>query len=334
MGYGYNIYFTERVKNRVIRWNPDSDLVKIVAGEGVTGLGKDQHLHDPYGLAIDGTGHLLIADKQNHRLVRLTNQLEKIKTLDVNGSRGTRLIPRENSPVTPTSIFPCSDGTYVVSYSDDYTIYRVHANGNLELLLGVPPSTPSAFRGYFPTIAQSELALSPIYQPTSAIVLADGRIMYIERGYQAVRIYTHKEGVRALFAQPHLKGNLLADSLPCTLPFEKYSPTFPTSLTIDNQGSVYLSDAAQRSIWYVDLQNSQMRLVTRTGGKPGRGGGPSAIACGPDGTIWVMDYGEGIVFGMAKSSSGWQRVPAMCTTIYESLSCTANEGAGIVCSVS
>ena len=112
MAYGYRIYFTERAKHRVVRWDPDTGGVATVAGGETAGNDADQRLRDPYGLAIDRGGHLLIADKLNHRIMRLTNRLECLQHHAADGHRhvcAATPLHRRGGP----DILQCPTGLFV-----------------------------------------------------------------------------------------------------------------------------------------------------------------------------------------------------------------------------
>jgi sugar lactone lactonase YvrE len=334
MTFGYQIYFTERSHNRVVCWNPDSGTVKVVAGQNVTGTGRDQLLSDPYGLSIDSAGHLLVADKRNNRVARLTSRLDTVVSRDPDGHRGDRLIPSKNYPFCPTGIFTSTAGSLLVAYCDDGSIYRLQADGSLSLLIGVPRRLPAAIGAYRSIIPLQQVNQVALFQPTSIVEGPDRTIYYIERGFQAVRSYGPNRGISSIFRSGKSRGaGAGGQGLPKTMRLSDYSPDYPSSLTIGPDHELYLADANQRCVWQVDLAAATMFQVYATTPLPGRpSGGPSAIAFGPDGTLWILDYGEGRIVGIARTMGGWRRVGASCSTVYESAPCVASEGAGIVCS--
>src|SRR5262245_10980186 len=140
MAFGYAVYFTERARNRVIRWEPDTGHVDVVAGDPANG-DLSQKLRDPYGLTFDKKGTLLIADKLNNRICRLRNgKLEAIPLRDTDGHRERKVGSRRSySPelLCPTGLFIEKEGSLLCSFSDDYTVYRIQPDGRLELVLGV-----------------------------------------------------------------------------------------------------------------------------------------------------------------------------------------------------
>jgi DNA-binding beta-propeller fold protein YncE len=69
-----NLYITDSDNHLVRRWDRTTGLLERVAGIGTTGYGGDggpalsAGLNYPFGIVVDGAGHLVIADTFNHRI--------------------------------------------------------------------------------------------------------------------------------------------------------------------------------------------------------------------------------------------------------------------------
>jgi DNA-binding beta-propeller fold protein YncE len=69
-----NLYVTDTDNHLIRRWDCTSGLLERVAGTGTIGSGGDggpassAGLNYPFGIAVDGAGHLVIADTFNHRV--------------------------------------------------------------------------------------------------------------------------------------------------------------------------------------------------------------------------------------------------------------------------
>jgi sugar lactone lactonase YvrE len=46
MPYGYALIWSDRRRNRLLRWTPDSGALSVIS--------EANHLRDPYGVAADG----------------------------------------------------------------------------------------------------------------------------------------------------------------------------------------------------------------------------------------------------------------------------------------
>jgi len=332
MTYGYNVYFTERQKNRVACWSPDTGAVRIVAGDGATGPGDSQKLQNPYGLAIDQTGHLLIANKSKNCIDRLSNRLDPLATVDATGERKNRFIGTINYPMGPSSVNVCRNGNVLVAYSVDGTIYRIDSYGHLARVVGALPSANVAIKP-LRNIPPADVATAALYHPAFAIESPDGLIYFTERGHQVVRVYQPSTGIRSLFApSAAIDALYLTRPSPVTLDMAHYHSAYPTSIAFDATCALYLADILQQCIWQVDLAAGSVRQIMKSNLRdPSIKGGPAAMTFGPDNTLWVLDHGEGMVIGYVKSAQGWRRVAASCSTNYAAVKCQVTESAGIVC---
>jgi sugar lactone lactonase YvrE len=332
MGFGYKVYFTERQRNRVISWDPDLGQARVVAGNGATGTGLDQQLSSPYGLGMDASGHLMIADKMNHRLVRVTNQLSVVGQSSLTqlcSQQQPLMHPRRGDfPRTPTSVCASADGTYLVAYSDDYCIVRLNEQGDSRIVLGAPAGSGLAIPGYAPHIPEANIRQSLLFHPTAAVEGSGGTIYFIERGYQAVRIYRPGHGISGVVtAEAPRQG----PSLPDTVPLAQFRCRYPTGLALLRTGELILSDASLRAVVQIDLNRQTVQCIYSSLQSP-TAGAPAAVTVGSDGTLWVLDPGDGLVVGLNRASGTWKRIASRCSTLVAGdARCTTWEGAGIQC---
>ncbi len=69
-----NIFFTDSDNHLVRRWDRATKLIERIAGVGVASYGgdggaaRDASLSYPFGIVMDRSGHLLVADTFNHRI--------------------------------------------------------------------------------------------------------------------------------------------------------------------------------------------------------------------------------------------------------------------------
>ena len=302
MGFGYGVYFSERERNRVVRWDPDTGEADVIAGEPADG-DKTQTLRDPYGLAFDSGGNLLITDKMNCRIVRLKKgRLEELPLKDVTGHRN-RL--KNSSPgyqpfpiCAPSGIWAEKGKSLLVSFHDDGTVYRIGPDGRIELLLGMVPNRNYFHAGTRETVPIAELPDTPMRRPTGIVSRSDGTIYVIERGYQLLREYRPGKAYRSLFPMSKQKEWYRKTPPAGDLPFSDYACVYPGSLALDQDENLYMTEVNQRCIMKIDVQAKRARKVLDSRQDPGAGlGGISALSFGSDGTAWVMDAAAGGVEG-------------------------------------
>jgi len=341
MAYGYKVYFSERPRNRVICYDPDSREARVVAGEPRDG-DVTQRLNDPYGLTLDKSGRLLIADKLNNRVCRVeSGKLVPLPIIDGNGHRklipGSRYRHAQERMVSPTGLFCEKDGAFLCAFSDDRTVYRIHSNGHLELLLGIPPNRPQVVRKIRDVVPQSELKELPLFGPTAVTESADGTIVFIERGYQSVRQYHSRRGVRTIFpsaqsrAFRHAGNSSRAVQIPEQGALSEYHPAFPSAVAFDSDGLLYLSDIQHKRILAIDLTRQCFSTVLQAGATE-TAGKYAGFAFGPKGAVWVLDAAAGTIQEYSRErAKAWVAVGAPVTEVAGKRFQFFPAGAGMVC---
>jgi sugar lactone lactonase YvrE len=332
MTYGYSIYFTERLRNRVMAWSPDSGELAVCAG-GADRQNGDA-LREPYGIAVDERNRVLIADKLHGQIRRLEGgRLTPVATRDVDGHRSALTPNHRDAPSRPTGLFALKDGRILATFEGDHTVYLIHADGRLEHLLGIVYKRFQIYRGHRDVIQPTDIESSPLMKPTAIVMDADGTIFFIERDHQNVREYRRGSALRSLFPGAQRRHWTTRRDIPDEIPVKDYHPGYPTGLALDHSGRLYLSDATHRCVWQFDRSREVLRKIVATGGSTVSGSGPAAIAFGSDGTLWISDYGEGRVHGVREETHGaWNPVEGSVMTDRESVWTTIkSQGAGISC---
>jgi sugar lactone lactonase YvrE len=86
-----NLFIADCFNNRVRKVLATNDTIITVAGNGLQGYGGDDSaannatLYYPYGIALDGTGNVYIADLQNQRVRKVNSTTGIITTIAGNG---------------------------------------------------------------------------------------------------------------------------------------------------------------------------------------------------------------------------------------------------------
>jgi hypothetical protein len=305
---GYGVYFSDRVNHQVLRWDPDDGNVRVVAGDPPDGA-LDQKLRDPYGLAFDPGGYLLVADKLSHRICRVVGgRLESLPLRDVDGHRRKKPdSPASYTPelVTPTSLFMEKGGALLCTFHQDHTIYRIHQDGRLELVLGVLRNKGYYFVEARESVAPPQVAGTPIQAPTSVVARSDGTIFFIERGWEAVREYHPQRGLRSIFPLGLHRHFAHQPAAPAEAAFSEYHPGHPTSLALDAEENLYLTDLQHGCVLKVDFTANQVVRVAESRPRPGvTQRGIEALGFGPDGRAWVLDAGAQSIEGYAVTPQG------------------------------
>lgn len=140
-----NIYVADADDNRVRKITPDG-LIHTAAGTGVEGFSGDGGpavaalLNHPYGVAVDPSGNLYIADLGNARIRKVAAD-GTIQTVAGGGSTvpdtiGTGVAALSVKLVQPRNMAIDSDGTVYISDFGAHRVYRISTAGLLASLAG------------------------------------------------------------------------------------------------------------------------------------------------------------------------------------------------------
>jgi hypothetical protein len=337
MGFGYGVYFSERGRNRVIRWDPDSGQTDIVAGEPKD-QDRTQKLNDPYGLAFDKDGNLLIADKLNCRIVRLKNgRLEEFQVRDTTGHRkrlptSPRPYVPSHSLASPAGLFSCKDGSLLCAYFNENMVYRIFPDGRLDPVLGILRSRAYSISSPKERVAPGEVENEPVVYPTSAVELPDGAILTIERYFQIVREFHPKKGLNSLFPFSRMPDFASQSEAPAEAAIEEYHPAQPGGFALDAKGNLYLGELQHGCVLAIDRARRRIRRVVQTRA-PNRGEirGICALTFGSDGTAWVVDGGAAAVEAYQPTDKGpWKSLGVKLENVQGQPLDFAKGGCGIV----
>lgn len=295
MAFGYQIFFVERAKFRVVRWNPDSGATSIVTG-GTGSINPALSVTDPYDLAFNQAGELLVTDKHLNRICRFGRDgMRPLSLSDPNGHRARQadspsaFVPEEL--LSPASLFVEKSGALLCAFYDDHTVYRIHSNGRLELVAGLAPNRPYFHDKPRQYVPPNELKSEPILCPTGVVAKRDGTVYFIERMTQTVREIHPERGMRSVFALAKVAEGFRRTSAPPRGRLDDYHPAFPTCLALDGREALFLCDPVHSAVLRLDLEEGTFErvLFTPRGSGSRLDGGPVALAFGRDGTAWVAN---------------------------------------------
>ena len=324
MAFNYRIYFTERSKNRIICWDPDTDDAQVVAGVSLDD-DPSQRLNDPYGLAIDAEGNLLICDSNNDRICRLRNGTVEPLIFDSE----TETARRFSNPTGITIENDCIIAAFAVSDR----IWKFSRSGEHQGVLGRAsiPYEVVSLKEYIPP---SEVAQHPLVSPTSLVSQLDGTLFFIEQRYGVLREYHPDTGLRCVF--PVSRKPEYSPSPKRSAPKSRisdYHPPCPNGLALDSKQELYLADPVDGVVFHLDIQQNRMCRVIEPepGYPPGRG--PAALAFGRDGTAWVLNSATGSVDSYEPTANGPWRRGAKSLSNLNGIPLSLNPSeVGIVCS--
>ncbi len=175
-----NIYLAEAADNRVRMITPDGNI-QTIGGTGVAGfsgdggLARQAMLNQPYGLAVDASGNLYVADLGNGRVRKIAPN-GAIHTVAGGGTQvpnGTASVRAVNAQLLePRNLAIDNSGWLYISDFAAHTVYKVSPSGDLSTLAG-NGSAGSSGDGASAILAQLKAPAGLAADAAGAVYIAD-----------------------------------------------------------------------------------------------------------------------------------------------------------------
>jgi sugar lactone lactonase YvrE len=154
---GKLLYIVDLKNARIRTWDPETKLIKTVAGNGKKGTPKDgtlateAPLNDPRAVAIDGAGNFYILERGGNSLRYVDGSTGKIKTVAGTGKKGPLTADGPGLEVTlngPKFLWCDRDDNILIADSDNHCIHKyTAANGMLTLVAGTGKAGSAGLNG-------------------------------------------------------------------------------------------------------------------------------------------------------------------------------------------
>jgi streptogramin lyase len=292
-----NVYIADR-DNNVIRKVSYLGVITNYAGTAVAGYNGDSlaattaKLNSPYGVAVDVTGNVYIADYSNHR-VRMVNTSGIISTIGGTGAAG---YSGDGGAATaaklsyPQGIAVDQYGNVFVTESGNHVVRKISASGSISTLAG------NGTFGYSGNGGDARLA--QLYGPSGVAVDVYGNI-YIADYYNNVVRKVDSVGIIRNFAGNGTQGNSGDGGAAVNAMLHN-----PSGVSIYGHGNVYISDQGNNNVRRVDDSGMITRYAgTSTNGYIGDGAAalsaelssPKGLAVDGIGKVYVADYDNNVI---------------------------------------
>jgi trimeric autotransporter adhesin len=298
-----NIYIADSGNSCIRMIAKSTGIITTVAGiassyrfstfGGDGGLATSAKLSAPYGVTVDASGNIYIADTGNDRVRMVTKSTGIITTLAGDGTAGYSGDggqARLSWLRTPNGVAVDASGNIYIADSYNNRIRMVTKSTGI--ITTVAGDGSDGYHG------DGRLATSTsLYIPEDVTVDASGNIYIADTSNQRIRMVTKSTGIITTVAGNGLSGYSGDGGLATSARLY-----FPSGVTVDASGNIYIADSG----------NDRVRMVTKstgiittlagngTAGYSGDGGqaklsllnNPSGVAIDASGNIYVCDTGN------------------------------------------
>ncbi|SVB76640.1 uncharacterized protein METZ01_LOCUS229494, partial [marine metagenome] len=257
-------------------------VVTTLAGSGSAGSadgpGVDAQFNDQYGVAVDGSGNVYVADSLNHKIRKITPD-GVVTTLAGSGSAGSADGPGVDAQFNDQyGVAVDGSGNVYVADSLNHKIRKITPDGVVTTLAG----SGSAGSADGPGVD------AQFYKPTDVAVDGSGNVYVTDRNNSKIRKIT-PDGVVTTLAGSGTEGS--ADGIGADATF-----TGPRGLTVDGSRNVYVADQRNHKIRKITPDG----VVTTLAGSGTEGSAdgtgvdaqfnlPRGIAVDGSGNVYVAD---------------------------------------------
>ena len=248
------------------------NVVTTLAGSATSGFVNGPRLsasfNGPTGVAVDGSGNVYVADRNNN-MIRKIDSAGIVSTLAGSATSGFANGPGLSASFNgPTGVAVDGSGNVYIADSGNHLIRKITSAG---VVSTVASGTPVSFAG-----------------PTGVAVDASGNVYVADHFYNMIRKIT-SAGVVSTLA-----GSATSGSNDGTGPSASFSR--PTGVAVDGSGNVYVADRNNNMIRKITSAGVVSTLAGSTTSGSNDGTGPSAsflypygVAVDGSGNVYIAD---------------------------------------------
>ena len=281
-----NVYVADQYNYSIRKVTP-SGVVSTLAGNPAIqgssdGTGSAARFDQPFGVAVDSSGNVYVADSANHTIRKVT-PAGGVTTLaglagNAGSSNGTGSTARFYSP---TGVAVDGSSNVYVADTNNHTIRKVTPAGGVTTLAGLAGNAGSS---------NGTGSAARFNNPTGVAVDGSGNVYVEDQGNQIIRKVTAAGVVTTLAGLTGSSGS--SDGTGTAARFNN-----PTGVAVDSSGNLYVADTNNSTIRKVTsggVVSTVAGMAGINGNTKGTGGTarfnfPMGVAVDSSGIIYVAD---------------------------------------------
>ncbi len=286
-----NVYVADTSNHTIRQVTPAGVVTTLAGAAGIhgswDGTGNAARFYSPWGIGVDSTGNVYVADNGNS-IIRKITPVGVVTTLAGTAGNygswdGTGNAARFGKAYTggPTGVAVDSAGNVYVADTHNQTIRKVTTGGVVTTLAGQAGTSGSA---------DGVGAAARFFNPDGVAVDSAGIVYVADTANESIRMITPSGAVTTLVGLPGANGT--SDGTGSAARFYD-----PRGVAVDSAGKVYVADTLNHSIRKV----TPSAVVTTLAGQPGISGSadgsyqparfcsPCGVAADSAGNVCVAD---------------------------------------------
>jgi DNA-binding beta-propeller fold protein YncE len=292
-----NLYFSDTFNHCIRRVDAGTNVITTLAGCGEPGYSGDggpataARFNEPYGIAVDRSGNVFVADRHNHCVRRIEAASGIVTTFAGNGSAefGGDDGPAARAAMSEPNglaLDPEQRRLLIADVADHRVRVVDLASGTIWTFAGTGEAEHSGDGG--------PATNAGVYGARAVKVAAGGTVYILERQGSTLRAVDPRTGVITTFAGTGVR-SYSGDNGPAL------AATFdaPKELAIDLEGNLLIVDTENHAIRKIDSRSKTVATVVGSGRQGGDGDGgpataasldrPHGAAVCTDGSIYIGD---------------------------------------------
>ena len=294
-----NLYIADQGHHRIRKVDAATGTISTIVGTGEPGYSGDGGpatqalLRDPVGVAVDGNGHLYIADADNRRIRRVDAFTGTISTIAGTGERGYSGdggLATQAQLSEPVGVAVDGAGNLYIADTDNNRVRKVDAaTGTISTIAGAGYSGDSGHGG---PATQAQLS-----EPVGVAVDGAGNLYIADEGDHRIRKVDAATGIISTIAGTGEWGYSGDGGLAIEAQLSE-----PHGVAVDAVGNVYITSYWNHRVRKVDAVTGTISTIVGTGGWGYSGDGglatqaelryPSAVTVDGAGNLYIADEGN------------------------------------------
>lgn len=225
-----NVYVSQSNSHLIRRLSADNQVTTVAGSFNIAGTtdgnGTVARFRVPIGLAVDASNRVIIADRDNHAIRRMTPEGVVTTIAGTPGTSGTANGPALSAQFNaPQSVAVDSSGLIYVADSSNHCIRRINLDGNVETFAGLAGTS-----GY----VDGSASAARFNNPAGVATDTSGNV-YVAEGNARIRKITPSGTTSTIGGGAVLGYN---EGIGSSALFQE-----PSRLAVDSQGLVYVPDS-------------------------------------------------------------------------------------------